>query len=164
MIWVPEFLFTRGIYHIWIIPVPGSGVGCYQILIISIVVYNVFNRSPRILNIVKVPPEVTMRLNSREIGLDTRIDLINRPAARVDHCLSSAIQKSAELRISSIHVIGQGIAAIQFHIIHIPFGKLKRICFLIANNAGITSACEVSIVLINAEFQASRMNLKILKI
>lgn len=142
---------------------PGSGVRRYQILIISIVVNNIFNGCPRILNIVEVPPEIAMCLNSREIGLDARIDLINRPAARVDHCLSSPIQKSAKLRIPSIHVIGQGIAAIQFHIIHIPFGKLKRIGFLIANDAGITSACEVAIVLINAEFQASRMNLKILK-
>lgn len=63
------------------------------------------------------------------------------------------------MTFTCIHIIDVGIASVQFHIIHIPFGECLRINFHMANNAWIASASVRSIVLINAEFQSLSMNL-----
>lgn len=51
----------------------GSGVRHNLILIVTVVVYDRFQRGPRILNVIVVAPQVTVLDNRREIWLNTAL-------------------------------------------------------------------------------------------
>lgn len=93
--------------------------------------------------------------------IDSSINLINRPAARINHGFTGTIQMPSETWITIVHVDGQRIATIQFHVIYIPFGKLLGIVCLVANNAWVSSTSVITKVLINTKLQTSSMNLQL---
>lgn len=56
--------------HIRIVPVSWAGVGHDCILVVAVVVYDTLQASPRVLDVVEVPPQVTMFYDGAEVGLE----------------------------------------------------------------------------------------------
>lgn len=87
------------------------------------------------------------------------INLINWPTARIDHRAAGTIQLTTKIWIANVHIEWQRIASVQFHIVHFPVGKQLSILLRKADNAWIAGARVIAEILVNAEFQATRMNL-----
>lgn len=70
---------------------PWTSVRYDHILIVAVVIDYGLNTSPRILDIIEIPPHVAVFDNGREIRLHTSVNLVHRPTARIDHWPSSLI-------------------------------------------------------------------------
>lgn len=46
--------------HVWIIPVTGAGVGYDVVLVVAVVVNDALQAGPRVLDVVKVTPQVAV--------------------------------------------------------------------------------------------------------
>lgn len=53
-------IFHKDIYHIRVVPVAGSCVGHDDVLVVSVVIYDRLDGGPRVLNVVKVAPQVAV--------------------------------------------------------------------------------------------------------
>jgi hypothetical protein len=193
-----EFFFSRESSEL---TVTGSSVGDNVILIVAIVVDDALKRSPRVLDVIEISPQIAVLDDWWEIWLwmrmvviitemkkidqlfsthaDAGIDLINGPAAAVNHRSTSSIEMASKLGISldengvmitciaknfhtyHIHVGGQRVAAVQFNIIDVPWGKLLRILLRGSKNAGVSSARVVTIIFVDAKLETFRMNLQL---
>lgn len=90
---------------------------------------------------------------------NSSINLINWPTARIDHRAAGTIQLTTKIWIANVHIKWQRIASVQFHIVDFPVGEQLSILLCIADNAWIASARIIAEILVNAKFQATRMNL-----
>jgi hypothetical protein len=61
--------------------------------------------------------------------------------------------------ITLIHVFGQRVTAVHFDEIHVPFGERERVQLERSQDSRISSTCEVTVVLVDTEFQTSRVDL-----
>ena len=73
--------------------------------------------------------------------------LISWPAAGIDNRSSRSIEQFTKIGIACIHLLNIDVTAVQFHLIYAPFRKSLGINFLVVENAWITAAREISIVL-----------------
>lgn len=99
---------------------PRTGVRHDHILIVAVVIDYSLNTSPRILNIIEIPPHIAMLYDGGEIRLHASVDLIHGPTARIDHRPSSSVEVKTKFRISMVHVSRMGIAAVQFDVVDVP--------------------------------------------
>lgn len=93
------------------------------------------------------------------IGHHAVVLLVDGPTARVDHRPTSFVQQPSEFRIPFVHVQVIGIAAVQFHVVHIPFGERGGVQLHVIDDARVTLTGFCAVVLVDAEFQAFAMNL-----
>ena len=123
-----------------------SSVSNDHILLISVIVDSSLNTVPRVLNIIKVSPQVTSVDDGGIVGLKniqnqhycinlhtflcyrhSTVCLVNRPGAGIDHGSPSLIEPVSELWISFVHVIGMRVATIQLDIVNIPACECLRV-------------------------------------
>lgn len=52
--------------------------------------------------------------------LHPSVDLVDWPAAGVDHLATSAVELPPELRVAVVHVSGQRVATIQLYVVYVP--------------------------------------------
>lgn len=130
-----------------------------HILVVSVIIDDAFDARPGVLNIVEIPPQVAVLDDRREIGLHPRVDLVHRPAARVDHGSSGLVEVEAELGVAPVHVAGVRVTSVQFDVIDVPSGKSFRIQLQVAEHPRISGAGVVAEVLVYSEFQSFGMYL-----
>lgn len=153
-------MIDKKTHHIRIIPMTGSCIRSNNILIVSIIVDDTLNRSPRILNIIKVPPQIAMLDDCGKVWIESSVDLIYRPTAGVDHLPSSAVQMSSEFSISNVHVDGKRITTVELHVVHIPVSELVSVLLQVTHNSRVTSASVVSEILVDTKLHSSSVDLK----
>lgn len=81
--WLPNIRFTlpnngtleadsnsNNIYHIRVIPMAGPRVGHDDVLVVSVVVYDRLDRGPRVLDVVKVAPQIAVLYDRCEVRLE----------------------------------------------------------------------------------------------
>lgn len=139
---------------------PRSGVGHDNVLIVTIVVDNTLYTGPRVLNVVEVPPHVTVLDDGAEIGLHPRVDLVNGPAAGVDHGPAGSVQEVTELGVPPVHFGRMGVTAVQLNVVDVPRGEGVGVDLQRAQHTWVTCARVVSEVLVDAELQTFGVNLK----
>ena len=122
-----------------------TSIGNDHILLISVIVDSSLNTVPRILNIIKISPQITSVDDGGVVGLQNRknqhcinlhtflcyrhstVCLVNRPGAGIDHGSPCLIEPVSELWISFVHVIGMRVATIQLDIVNIPACECLRV-------------------------------------
>lgn len=135
------------------------GVRHDHILIVAVVVDDALHARPGVLDVVEVPPEVAVLDDRGEVGLHAGVDLVDGPAAGVDHGPSGLVEVEAELGVSPVHVPRMGVAPVEFHVVHVPGGEGLRVQLQIPEDARIARAGVVAEVFVNPEFQSFGMYL-----
>lgn len=129
-----------------------SGIRHYDVLIITIVVYDSLHARPRVLYVVEIPPQIAVLDDAGEIWLHSRVNLIYWPTAGVDHRSSGSVEVEAEFGISSVHFCGVGVAAVQFDVVHVPGRESVGVDLQVPQNSGVTGTSIVSEVFVYSEF------------
>lgn len=98
----------------------GSSIWHDNVLIITEIIDNTFDARPRVLDIVVVPPKVAVLDYRAEVRLHSRVDLVDGPAAGVDHGFAGSVEVEAEFGVASVHFARQGVAAVELDVIDVP--------------------------------------------
>ena len=72
-------------HHVRIVPVSRTSVGDDGVLMIPVIVDGPLNAVPRVLDVVKVPPEAAGVDDRGVVGRHTGVGLVDGPRAGVDH-------------------------------------------------------------------------------
>lgn len=83
-----------------------------NILIIPVIINDGLHTGPRILNIIKISPQITVVNDGTVIWGHSRIYLIHRPTAGVDHLFASSVQMVSKLGVAAIHLTGMRVASV----------------------------------------------------
>ena len=153
-------------HHVRIVPVSRTSIGDDDVLVISVVVDGPLHAVPRVLDVVKVPPETAGVDDRGVIGRHAGVGLVHGPRAGVDHRSASLVEPVAKLRVALVHVVGVGVAAVQLrkvtqcfvmlahlHIVNAPRLKSVGILLEMAKNARVASAGVISVVLVDAKLE-----------
>lgn len=137
-----------------------SGVRNHHVLVVPIVVDDAAHALPRVLDVVEVPPEVAGLNDGAVVRLHARVDLVDRPAARVHHGLAGAVEVVPELWIAPVHVGREGVATVQLDVVYVPRREGLRVGLEVAQDAGVAGARVVPEVLVDPELQSFGMDLQ----
>ena len=123
-----------------------SSVSNDHILLISVIVDSSLNTVPRVLNVIKVSPQVTSVDDGGIVGLKniqnqhycinlhtflcyrhSTVCLVNRPGAGIDHGSAGLVEPVTELWVAFVHVIGVGVTPVQLDVVNVPGRKRFRV-------------------------------------
>ena len=110
-------------HHVRIVPVSRTSIGDDDILMISVVVDGPLHAVPRVLDVVKVPPEAAGVDDGGVIGRHAGVGLVHGPRAGIDHGPAGLVEPVAELRVALVHVVGVGVAPVQLDVVNVPTGE-----------------------------------------
>ena len=100
-----------------------TSIGDDDVLVISVVVDGPLHAVPRVLDVVKVPPETAGVDDRGVIGRHAGVGLVHGPRAGVDHRSASLVEPVAKLRVALVHVVGVGVASVQLNVVNVPTGE-----------------------------------------
>ena len=100
-----------------------TSIGDDDVLVISVVVDGPLHAVPRVLDVVKVPPETAGVDDRGVVGRHPGVSLVHGPRAGVDHGAAGLVEPEAELWVALVHVIGVRVATVQLDVVNVPTGK-----------------------------------------
>lgn len=130
-----------------------------HILIITVIIHYTLYTSPRVLNIIEIPPQVAIVDDGREIRLHPRVDLIYWPTTRIYHRPAGPVEMEAEFGVSPIHFRGMSVASVEFHVVHVPRSERLGVELQVPQHAGVAGARVIPEVFVYPEFQSFGMYL-----
>lgn len=130
-----------------------------HILIITVIIHYTLHTSPRVLDIIEIPPQIAIIDDRREIRLHPRVNLIYWPTTRINHRAPRPIEMEPELGVSPVHFRRMGVASVEFHVVHVPGCESLRVELEVAQHAGVACARVISEVFVYPELQSFGMYL-----